>query len=75
MGVQSEIQEEGFNNAVLRKGCQELVSNGKYSSKLTAGSLLWLVLSWLQGWKEKRCHGDVTPALHLGMLSIVIPWV
>ncbi|KAM2965151.1 hypothetical protein FF2_022857 [Malus domestica] len=24
MGVQSEIQEEGFNNAVLRKRCQEL---------------------------------------------------
>lgn len=24
MGVQSEIDEEGFNNAVLRKGCQEL---------------------------------------------------
>ncbi|KAL5550100.1 hypothetical protein UlMin_000276 [Ulmus minor] len=24
MGVQSEVQREGFNNAVLRKGCQEL---------------------------------------------------
>ncbi|CAJ2646863.1 unnamed protein product [Trifolium pratense] len=24
MGVQSEIEEEGFNNAVLRKGCQEM---------------------------------------------------
>lgn len=24
MGVQSEVCEEGFNNAVLRKGCQEL---------------------------------------------------
>ncbi|XVF52221.1 hypothetical protein PTKIN_Ptkin05aG0001700 [Pterospermum kingtungense] len=24
MGVQSEIIEEGFNNAILRKGCQEL---------------------------------------------------
>ncbi|KAK7360519.1 hypothetical protein VNO77_02521 [Canavalia gladiata] len=24
MGVQSEIDEEGFNNAVLRKGCQEM---------------------------------------------------
>ncbi|XP_057448821.1 long-chain-alcohol oxidase FAO4A-like [Lotus japonicus] len=24
MGVQSEIQDEGFNNAVLRRGCQEM---------------------------------------------------
>ena len=24
MGVQSEIEEEGFNNAVLRRGCQEM---------------------------------------------------
>nr|XP_043613555.1 long-chain-alcohol oxidase FAO4A [Erigeron canadensis] len=24
MGVQSEVEEEGFNNAVLRKGCEEL---------------------------------------------------
>ncbi|XP_014521258.1 long-chain-alcohol oxidase FAO4A [Vigna radiata var. radiata] len=24
MGVQSEIEDEGFNNAVLRKGCQEM---------------------------------------------------
>jgi len=24
MGVQSEIEEEGFNNAILRKGCQEM---------------------------------------------------
>ncbi|KAJ8774069.1 hypothetical protein K2173_009500 [Erythroxylum novogranatense] len=24
MGVQSEINDEGFNNAILRKGCQEL---------------------------------------------------
>lgn len=24
MGVQSEIQEEGFNNEILRKGCEEL---------------------------------------------------
>ncbi|KAL3000185.1 hypothetical protein AAZX31_09G199300 [Glycine max] len=24
MGVQSEIEDEGFNNAILRKGCQEM---------------------------------------------------
>ncbi|KAK4261586.1 hypothetical protein QN277_004559 [Acacia crassicarpa] len=24
MGVQSEVKEEGFNNAILRKGCEEL---------------------------------------------------
>ena len=24
MGVQSEIEDEGFQNMILRKGCQEL---------------------------------------------------
>ncbi|KAL0424892.1 UNVERIFIED_CONTAM: Long-chain-alcohol oxidase FAO4A [Sesamum radiatum] len=50
MGVQSEVELEGFNNMILRKGCENLGYPVDCPMQCSFRSLLRLVRFWLQRW-------------------------
>ncbi|KDP37817.1 hypothetical protein JCGZ_06719 [Jatropha curcas] len=58
MGVQSEINEEGFNNAILRKGCEELGYNVNTIPRNSSSDHYcgWCCLGCKDGKKKGTCE-------------------